>query len=85
MSNRWQLQQAKARLSEVVNLAISEGPQVITRHGEDAVIVVSAKDYAAQGNPKQSLGDFLLNSPLRGSGLHLHRLRDTPRPGPDLR
>lgn len=85
MSNRWQLQQAKARLSEVVNLAISDGPQVITRHGKDAVVVVRADDFGKSAAPKVPLGEFLLNSPLRGSGLRLHRLRDTPRSAPDLR
>lgn len=85
MPNRWQLQQAKARLSEVVNLAISDGPQVITRHGKDAVVVVRADAFEKSGAPEVALGDFLLNSPLRGSGLRLHRLRDTPRPAPDLR
>lgn len=84
MSNRWQLQQAKARLSEVVNLAISDGPQVITRHGEDAVIVVSAKDYAAQRHPKQSLVEFFRKSPLVGVQLDLRRQKDSPRPAPNL-
>ncbi len=46
---KWQLQEAKNRLSEVVRKARTEGPQVITLHGEDAAIVVSTKDYQKIG------------------------------------
>lgn len=42
-SRSWQLQEAKNRLSEVVDLAIDEGPQTVTRHGK-AVVVIVAKD-----------------------------------------
>ena len=45
LRNRWQLQEAKNRLSEVVRLAQSDGPQTITVRGEDAVVVVSAAEY----------------------------------------
>lgn len=41
----WQLQEAKQKFSEVVRLAIDEGPQLVTRHGEEVVFVVSSKDY----------------------------------------
>jgi len=85
MSNRWQLQQAKARFSEVVNLALSDGPQMITRHGKDAVLVVRADTFQKSVSSEVPLGDFLLNSPLRGSGLRLYRLKDPPRPAPDFR
>mgnify|MGYP001575300947 FL=1 len=42
---KWQLQEAKNRLSEVVRKARSEGPQVITLHGSDAAVVISARDF----------------------------------------
>lgn len=42
----WKLQDAKARFSEVVRRAQSEGPQRVTVHGKDAVVVMSAKEYA---------------------------------------
>ena len=45
MPTRWQLQEAKQRFSEVVRQALEEGPQVVTRHAREAVVVVSAKDY----------------------------------------
>ena len=42
---RWRLQDAKARFSEVVRLAHRDGPQVVTLHGRDAVVVVDAAEF----------------------------------------
>jgi prevent-host-death family protein len=42
----WKLQDAKARFSEVVREAREKGPQRVTVHGRDAVVVLSAEDYA---------------------------------------
>ena len=42
----WQLQEAKAKFSELVQKAIDEGPQTVTRHGKEVVVIVSAKDFA---------------------------------------
>lgn len=42
----WKLEDAKARFSEVVRLARERGPQRVTLHGRDAVVVISAADYA---------------------------------------
>jgi prevent-host-death family protein len=42
----WKLQDAKARFSELVRRAQSEGPQRVTTHGKDAVVVLSTADYA---------------------------------------
>ena len=41
----WQLQEAKNRFSEVVEEAIQHGPQTVTRHGREAVVIVSYDDY----------------------------------------
>ena len=70
---RWQLQDAKNKFSEVVNDAILHGPQTVTRHGQDAVIVLSVKDYRKLSKPKNSLYEFFRNSPLRGVELDLTR------------
>ena len=49
---RWRLQDAKARFSEVVRRARSEGPQHVTVHGRDEVVIVSAEDYRRlKGDP----------------------------------
>jgi antitoxin Phd len=75
----WQLQDAKARLSEVVKKAAQEGPQHITLHGEPAAVVLSEADYQRlKKRPKRFL-DFIRNSPLRGVELDLTRDRSVPR------
>jgi antitoxin Phd len=76
---KWQLQDAKNRLSELVRKAREEGPQVITLHGRDAVVVVSANDYGKLSRPRDSLVDFFRKSPLVGVELDLVRSRDTGR------
>lgn len=75
----WQLHQAKNRLSEVVDRAVKDGPQVITRRGTEAVVVVSVDDYRKLRKPETSLVEFLQQSPLVGSNLDLERSRDTGR------
>lgn len=79
MGDRWQLQEAKNRLSEPVRKAREEGPQVITVHGEDAAVVVSAEQYRKLHRRKGSLIDFFRKSPLLGVELKLVRSRDTGR------
>ena len=49
----WQLQDAKARLSELVKLSASEGPQEITVHGRAAAVLVSAEEFARLRGAKQ--------------------------------
>jgi antitoxin Phd len=41
----WQLQEAKNRFSEVVDEAIQHGPQTVTRHGREVVVIISYDDY----------------------------------------
>lgn len=78
---KWQLQDAKNRLSEVVRKAREEGPQVITLRGDDAVVVVAAEDYRKLARrPKGTLIEFFRKSPLAGITLDLSRSRDTGRP-----
>lgn len=77
---KWQLQEAKNRLSEVVSKARQEGPQVITLHGRDAVVVVDAAQYKKMSRqPKGSLVDFFRNSPLVGIDPEIVRSRDVGR------
>lgn len=77
---RWQLQDAKNRLSELVRKAQREGPQVITLHGRDAAVLVSAREYRRIAKPAGSLAEFMRKSPLAGVALDLRRSRDTGRP-----
>jgi prevent-host-death family protein len=84
MGARWPLHEAKNRFSEVVERAIKDGPQTVTKHGKDAVVIVSAEQYRrrteAGKKQTQSLAEFLLQSPLRGARLRIRRSRDTGRP-----
>jgi prevent-host-death family protein len=76
---KWQLQEAKNRLSEVVRKARREGPQVITLHGTDAAVVVSAQEYQKLSRRKTKLVEFLRRSPLVGVDLDFSRRSDTGR------
>jgi antitoxin Phd len=76
---RWQLQEAKDRLSELVRRARQEGPQTITLHGKDSVVVVSAEQFAKLPRRKGTLVEFFRQSPLVGVDLNLTRSRDTGR------
>ena len=69
----WQIQAAKARLSEVVKKAAKEGPQKITVHGESAAVVISSEEYQRFKHPKGSFVKFMRNSPLYGLELGLRR------------
>jgi len=59
----WQLQAAKQRFSELVERARREGPQVVTKHGREAVVVVSAEEYRQLKGPDENLVDFLRSAP----------------------
>ncbi len=81
--NEWQLQEAKARFSEVFRLARESGPQRVTKHGRTAVIVLPAEEYERLSRPKArrgSLVEFFANSPLAGLKVPLDRERDYGRP-----
>ena len=60
---KWALQEAKARFSELVNVCIEEGPQVVTRHGRDSVVVMSMEEYTRRASGEGSLKDFFLLLP----------------------
>jgi len=62
----WQMQEAKARLSEVVKLAESEGPQNITLHGQSVAVVVSRSTFERLSGNEHSLVEFMRQSPLYG-------------------
>lgn len=59
----WQLQDAKARLSEVIERAHTEGPQTITRHGAERAVVLSIEDYRALVAHKPDFKAHLLGGP----------------------
>jgi len=75
----WQLQEAKNRFSQLVNRALAEGPQVVTRHGEEVVVVLSKDEYSRLRQSRSSLLEFFRESPLVGAELDLARDRSKPR------
>jgi prevent-host-death family protein len=63
----WKLEDAKARFSEVVRRAREQGPQRVTYHGKDAVVVIAVDDLKRllpAGRPRQSVVDFLQETAL---------------------
>ena len=66
MNTVWQLQEAKNRLSEVVERAVTKGAQVITKHGRPVAVVLSAKEYAKLTRPREKLVDILRRCPMPG-------------------
>jgi prevent-host-death family protein len=72
---RWRLQDAKARFSELVRLAHSAGPQHVTLHGRDAVVIVDAAEFQRlQGQRTgQLLIDALQASPHRATDIEPSR------------
>jgi antitoxin Phd len=73
MNRTWQLQEAKQKLSKVVDAALNQGPQIITRHGKEVVIVIGYERFRKMIAPHQKLSDFFLNSPLVDEELDLTR------------
>ncbi len=79
MDNIWQLQEAKSKFSELVSRALSDGAQIITRHGKNAVVVISIEEYENLTHPAGSLSQFLLSSPLAQAEIVVDRDKTTPR------
>lgn len=80
----WQLQHAKNRFSELVEAALREGPQEITRHGKPVAVVLSRDEYErlADASSKPSLAKYLLDAPrigLEEMGIDLDAERRRPR------
>jgi antitoxin Phd len=75
----WQLQEAKSRLSQLVENALREGPQTITLRGKPTVVVVSYEKFKTLTRPSTTLREFFRRSPLCGTDLDLERSQDLPR------
>ena len=81
----WALQDAKAKFSEVVDRAQTEGPQSVSRHGKPAAVIVSAEEWRSLGNKARDreFVEFLLTAPtahdfdreLLDDGVPLARIR----------
>lgn len=76
---KWKLQDAKNHFSEVVECAMKDGPQEVTKHGEHAVVILSFAQYEELSRPKKNLVDFFKESPFYGMELDFERSKDLPR------
>ncbi len=79
MDESWTVAEAKAKLSEVIDRAQSEGPQLITRKGKKAVVVVDADEWDRKTRRKGNLAKFLSSSPLGDLELDIERSKELPR------
>lgn len=75
----WQLQDAKNRFSALVKAAEKQGPQVITVHGKERAVLLSAEEYRRLVERKGSLLDFFQQSPWAKTDIDISRSRDTGR------
>jgi prevent-host-death family protein len=76
----WQLQQAKTKLSELIEDAHTKGPQSITRHGAERAVLLSVADYRALTAHKPDLRAYLLGGPKVDS----FDIPRDPDPGRDI-
>jgi prevent-host-death family protein len=79
VKNTWTVADAKAHLSEVLDLAQSAGPQTITRRGQVAAVIVSPEEWQRKTHRTGNLAEFFAASPLRGTELHVTRPKDHSR------
>lgn len=80
MKRVWQLQEAKNKFSEVVEQALSQGPQVVTRRGVETVIILSSAEYRKLISSQKKLSEFFRQSPLADADIDLSRDRSDVRP-----
>ena len=82
LMNTWKLEDAKNRFSELLRRAASEGPQLVTRHGREAAVVLGVEEYRRLTQPGD-LVSFLADSPfaaaLQDGELLLERSRERAR------
>lgn len=64
--NAWPVQDAKARFSEFLDACLSEGPQMVTRRGAEAAVLVPAQEWRRlQSAARPSLKQLLLSDQAR--------------------
>jgi len=77
----WQVQTAKQRFSELVERAVSEGPQIVTKHGRETVVVVEIGEFrrlSERSSDGLTFKEFLLSIPTTDD-LVIERSKDLPR------
>ncbi len=77
--NTWQIQEAKAKFSQLVHDSTEKGHQIITKNGDPIAVILSIKDYDKIIHPKNSLLNFFKNAPYPEFDLDIQRSKDLPR------
>ena len=77
--NRWHFTDAKNNFNRVIDKALDEGPQIVSRNDREAVVILSIKEYSKLAKSHQSLLQFFRQSPLVGVQLELERDRSYPQ------
>jgi prevent-host-death family protein len=75
----WQVQEAKQRFSEVLRAAESGEPQIVTRHGEEVVVLIDIAQYRHLQGQSVGFMDYLRSEPLLDADLEIERASDAPR------
>jgi prevent-host-death family protein len=79
MAHTWQLQEAKNKFSKLVEKAQFEGPQFVTKHGKETVVVLSMEEYQKIVKPKSNLFQFIQASPLLKTSIIIERDKSIAR------
>jgi prevent-host-death family protein len=74
----WQVQTAKQRFSELVERAVNEGPQIVTKHGREAVVVLDIREYRRLLGVPVDFKEFLMSMPPIDD-LEIERSKDVGR------
>ena len=75
----WQLQDAKNQFSALVKAAEKDGPQVITVHGKERAVLLSAETYQRLMQRNESLLEFFQSSPWAEVDIDISRAKDSGR------
>jgi prevent-host-death family protein len=63
MSGQWQVQEAKQRFSELIRAVRTDGPQFVTRHGDQVAVVLDIGEYRRLRGEEEDFKDFLASAP----------------------
>lgn len=77
MSRIWQLQEAKARFSELFNEVYTNGPQRVSRHGKQTIVLISENEFQTLNGETTDFIEFLLSAPE--AELEIQRPKDYGR------
>jgi prevent-host-death family protein len=80
----WQLQEAKNKFSRVIENAVNDGPQIITKRGVEVAIIISYSEYQQMLASRGKLSAFFQDSPLVDVELDLTRDKSETREGFEL-